>query len=245
MPRDRVRCPEAEYPVSGVDQVPPGQSQHGKWPRFPPTSERRDFRKRIHIMRNTTAWTHFRYPESGQRRPVSQPAAARTGIFHSCLVRHRGRCLKTEWRARCGPVVFRIGGRRVARMAAKRAPRGMTARTTPYIPGGLNLWVLNNLPNCGRSSQRRPTGAQREAAGSAGGHRREAEVRRPAAAWRQAGCGRRQAAHRAKPASAKPAAPVDPVIVAIGKLQRKFPRAFRRIRPQSAAQGRYLGRPRT
>ncbi|MBR8379726.1 ProQ/FinO family protein [Burkholderia cenocepacia] len=32
--------------------------------------------------------------------------------------------------------------------------------------------------------------------------------------------------HRAKPASAKPAAPVDPVIVAIGKLQRKFPRAF-------------------
>ena len=35
-----------------------------------------------------------------------------------------------------------------------------------------------------------------------------------------------KAAHRAKPASAKPAAPVDPVIVAIGKLQRKFPRAF-------------------
>lgn len=32
--------------------------------------------------------------------------------------------------------------------------------------------------------------------------------------------------HRAKSASAKPAAPVDPVIVAIGKLQRKFPRAF-------------------
>ncbi|MPV55246.1 ProQ activator of osmoprotectant transporter prop [Burkholderia sp. HI2761] len=32
--------------------------------------------------------------------------------------------------------------------------------------------------------------------------------------------------HRAKPASAKPSAPVDPVIVAIGKLQRKFPRAF-------------------
>ncbi|MCA8000413.1 ProQ/FinO family protein [Burkholderia metallica] len=30
----------------------------------------------------------------------------------------------------------------------------------------------------------------------------------------------------AKPASAKPSAPVDPVIVAIGKLQRKFPRAF-------------------
>ncbi|MDN7700679.1 ProQ/FinO family protein [Burkholderia semiarida] len=35
-----------------------------------------------------------------------------------------------------------------------------------------------------------------------------------------------QAQHRAKPASAKPSAPVDPVIVAIGKLQRKFPRAF-------------------
>ncbi|MCA8304900.1 ProQ/FinO family protein [Burkholderia seminalis] len=32
--------------------------------------------------------------------------------------------------------------------------------------------------------------------------------------------------HRAKPASAKPSAPVDPVIVAIGKLQRKFPSAF-------------------
>ena len=30
----------------------------------------------------------------------------------------------------------------------------------------------------------------------------------------------------AKPASAKPSTPVDPVIVAIGKLQRKFPRAF-------------------
>ncbi|ABB06775.1 hypothetical protein Bcep18194_C7731 [Burkholderia lata] len=43
--------------------------------------ERRDIRKRIHIMRNTTAWTHFRYPESGQCRPVSQPAAARTGIL--------------------------------------------------------------------------------------------------------------------------------------------------------------------
>ncbi|OXI32078.1 hypothetical protein CFB84_41125 [Burkholderia aenigmatica] len=27
--------------------------------------ERRDFRKRIHIMRNTTARTHFRCPESG------------------------------------------------------------------------------------------------------------------------------------------------------------------------------------
>ncbi|KVL56012.1 ProQ activator of osmoprotectant transporter prop [Burkholderia cepacia] len=35
-----------------------------------------------------------------------------------------------------------------------------------------------------------------------------------------------KAPHRAKPASAKPSAPVDPVIVAIGKLQRKFPRAF-------------------
>ncbi|WP_253192418.1 ProQ/FinO family protein [Burkholderia cenocepacia] len=35
-----------------------------------------------------------------------------------------------------------------------------------------------------------------------------------------------KAQHRAKPASAKPSAPVDPVIVAIGKLQRKFPRAF-------------------
>ncbi|WP_175905519.1 ProQ/FinO family protein [Burkholderia seminalis] len=32
--------------------------------------------------------------------------------------------------------------------------------------------------------------------------------------------------HRAKPAAAKPSAPVDPVIVAIGKLQRKFPSAF-------------------
>ncbi|WP_354164503.1 ProQ/FinO family protein [Burkholderia sp. 567] len=30
----------------------------------------------------------------------------------------------------------------------------------------------------------------------------------------------------AKPASAKPSTPVDPVIVAIGKLQRRFPRAF-------------------
>ncbi len=27
-------------------------------------------------------------------------------------------CLKTEWRARCGPVVFRTGGRPAARMAA-------------------------------------------------------------------------------------------------------------------------------
>ncbi|WP_419690775.1 ProQ/FinO family protein [Burkholderia theae] len=35
-----------------------------------------------------------------------------------------------------------------------------------------------------------------------------------------------KASHRAKPAAAKPSAPVDPVIVAIGKLQRKFPRAF-------------------
>lgn len=35
-----------------------------------------------------------------------------------------------------------------------------------------------------------------------------------------------KAQHRAKPASAKPSAPVDPVIVAIGKLQRKFPCAF-------------------
>ncbi|VWD10540.1 ProQ activator of osmoprotectant transporter prop [Burkholderia lata] len=35
-----------------------------------------------------------------------------------------------------------------------------------------------------------------------------------------------KAPHRAKPASAKQSAPVDPVIVAIGKLQRKFPRAF-------------------
>lgn len=35
-----------------------------------------------------------------------------------------------------------------------------------------------------------------------------------------------KAPHRAKPASAKPSAPVDPVIVAIGKLQRKFPSAF-------------------
>ena len=43
--------------------------------------ERRDFRKRIHIMRNTTVRMHFRYPESGQCRPVSQPAVARTGIL--------------------------------------------------------------------------------------------------------------------------------------------------------------------
>ncbi|WP_175720929.1 ProQ/FinO family protein [Burkholderia anthina] len=35
-----------------------------------------------------------------------------------------------------------------------------------------------------------------------------------------------KAASGAKPASAKPSAPVDPVIVAIGKLQRRFPRAF-------------------
>ncbi|WGY73249.1 ProQ/FinO family protein [Burkholderia cepacia] len=41
----------------------------------------------------------------------------------------------------------------------------------------------------------------------------------------KAGAGTK-APHRAKPASAKPSAPVDPVIVAIGKLQRKFPSAF-------------------
>ncbi|CAG2358637.1 ProQ/FINO family protein [Burkholderia sola] len=35
-----------------------------------------------------------------------------------------------------------------------------------------------------------------------------------------------KAQQRAKPAPTKPSAPVDPVIVAIGKLQRKFPRAF-------------------
>ncbi|MGS0894449.1 ProQ/FinO family protein [Burkholderia stagnalis] len=35
-----------------------------------------------------------------------------------------------------------------------------------------------------------------------------------------------KAAPGAKPVSAKPSAPVDPVIVAIGKLQRRFPRAF-------------------
>ena len=35
-----------------------------------------------------------------------------------------------------------------------------------------------------------------------------------------------KAASGAKPASAKPSTPVDPVIVAIGKLQRRFPRAF-------------------
>ena len=90
-------------PRVGRRSVPPGQSQHGKWPRFPPTSERRDFRKRIHIMRNTTAWTHFRYPESGQRRPVSQPAAARTGTSTPALSGIVAGCLKTEWRARCGP----------------------------------------------------------------------------------------------------------------------------------------------
>lgn len=43
--------------------------------------ERRDFLRRIHIMRNTTVRTHFRCPESGQCRPVSQPAVARTGIL--------------------------------------------------------------------------------------------------------------------------------------------------------------------
>lgn len=40
-----------------------------------------------------------------------------------------------------------------------------------------------------------------------------------------AGAGAKAAAG-AKPASAKPSTPVDPVIVAIGKLQRRFPRAF-------------------
>ncbi|KWN23840.1 ProQ activator of osmoprotectant transporter prop [Burkholderia territorii] len=35
-----------------------------------------------------------------------------------------------------------------------------------------------------------------------------------------------KASSGAKPASTKPSTPVDPVIVAIGKLQRRFPRAF-------------------
>lgn len=43
--------------------------------------EWRDIRKRIHIMRNTTARTHFRHPGSGKCRPASQPAVARTGIL--------------------------------------------------------------------------------------------------------------------------------------------------------------------
>lgn len=100
----------------------------------------------------------------------------------------------------------------------------MAARITPYTPRGLNLWVLNNLPNCGRSSQRRPSRN-----GTRSGRQR---VRTPArsrpAIVRLAGPNRAgtKAATSAKAAPAKPSAPVDPVIVAIGKLQRRFPRAF-------------------
>lgn len=49
---------------------------------------------------------------------------------------------------------------------------------------------------------------------------------RPARGAKSGTGGKAPSGAHAKPASAKPSAPVDPVIVAIGKLQRRFPLAF-------------------
>lgn len=79
---DPVRHHKVEYLSRGVGQcLRRGNRSAQDAPDFRRRGERRDFRRRIHIMRNTTARMHFRSPESGQCRPVSQPAVARTGIL--------------------------------------------------------------------------------------------------------------------------------------------------------------------
>ncbi|EDT39893.1 hypothetical protein BamMEX5DRAFT_4342 [Burkholderia ambifaria MEX-5] len=108
-------------------------------------------------MRNATARLHCAPLGSVKCEPVSQPTAARTGILPLLpFVRHRGRVPENSG---CGDAAPHVPHRwQTSRRQCGKTPMcGMAARTTPYIPGGLNLWVLNNLPNCGRSSQPRPS----------------------------------------------------------------------------------------
>ena len=99
----------------------------------------------------------FPVPRIGPTQTSESTGRRAYRYFHSCLVRHRGRV--PENRVACAMRPRSVPHRRQTGRphGGEAAPRGMTARTTPYIPGGLNLWVLNNLPNCGRSSQRRPS----------------------------------------------------------------------------------------
>ena len=175
----------------------------------------------------------FPVPRIGPTQTSESTGRRAYRYFHSCLVRHRGRVPENRVACAMRPVVFRIGGRRVARMAAKCARHDRTNHTL------YSWWIefmgfeqLAELRAQLAAKAKQERNAKRPAAPADTGAKPKSGDQPQRGA---AGCGRRQAAHaRSRLRRSRRRRSIRSSLRSVN-CSASFRVRSRRIRPQSAA----------